>query len=109
MRPSDVRPDWIDVTLMKDQLAQVQDLEGFTAKKFFAVRDPILRGDLRMEPVVKRGQVMNVITGNELFSVATQMKAEESGAPGDMIRVKGVENNKIISVRVQQDGTGRFE
>ena len=109
MRAEDFRPDWIDVTLAKDQLAQVEDLQSVDSRRFMAVREPLLKGDLKKSQIVSRGQIINVVTGSDGFSVSTQMKTEEAGSLGDLIRVKNSETQKVLSVRLQSDGSGRFD
>ncbi len=109
IKAEDVRPDWVDITLAKDQLAQNEDLNGVDARRFLSVREAIMKSDLKKSQLVARGQIINVITGSDSFTVSTQMKAEEAGGFGDMIRVKSNENQKVLSVRLQNDGSGRFE
>jgi flagella basal body P-ring formation protein FlgA len=109
LKGEDFRPDWIDITLAKDQLAQIEDLKGVDARRFLSVRDSLMKSDLKKSQLVSRGQIINVTTGSEAFTVSTQMKAEEAGGFGDIIRVKSNENQKVLSVRLQDDGSGRFE
>lgn len=109
IKVEDVRPDWVDITLAKDQLAQNEDLTGVDAKRFLSVREAIMKADLKKSQLVARGQIINVVTGSDLFSVSTQMKAEEAGGFGDIIRVKSNESQKVLSVKLQNDGSGRFE
>lgn len=109
LRADDFRPDWIDITLSKDQPAQTEDLQSVDARRFISVRDPLMKGDLKKSQLVTRGQIINVIAGSDAFTVSTQMRAEEAGGFGDLIRVKGTDSQKVLSVRVQNDGSGRFE
>lgn len=109
LRSDDFRPDWIEITLSKDQLAQAEDLKAVDSRRFLSVREPLMKGDLKKSKLISRGQVISVVTGNDGFEVATQMKAEENGSWGDIIRVKSTETSKVLSVRVQEDGSGRFE
>lgn len=109
LNSDDFRPDWIDVTLSKDQPAQVSDLQGVDARRFISVRDALMKGDLKKSQLVARGQIINVIAGSDVFTVSTQMRAEDAGGFGDLIRVKGTDSQKVLSVRVQNDGSGRFE
>lgn len=109
LKAEDFRPDWIDITLSKDQLAQNEDLRSVDSRRFISVRDALMKGDLKKSQLVSRGQIINVIAGSDSFTVSTQMKAEEAGGFGDIIRVKGTDNQKVLSVRLQDDGSGRFE
>lgn len=109
IKADDVRPDWVDITLAKDQLAQPEDFSGVDARRFLSVREAIMKGDLKKSQLVARGQIINVAIGNEAFTVSTQMKAEESGGFGDIIKVKATDGQKVLSVKLQNDGSGRFE
>lgn len=105
---ADVKEDWIDATFLKDQPAGMEDLSGAVAKRFLSLRQPILKSDLRLPQIVSRGQIIKVLTGTENFEIVSQMRAEDSGSMGEMIRVK-TDANKILSVKVSAPGTARLE
>lgn len=106
---ADVDKDWVDVTFSKDQLAQVSDFARLAPKKFIGVRQPIMMSDLRKIQVIQRGQTVKVSLGSGEFEISTSMKAEDNGAIGDMIRVKNMETQKVLSVRVEKEGSARVE
>lgn len=106
----DVEKDWIDVTFMKDQLAQVSDFARLAPKKFIGARQPLMMSDLRKIFVVQRGQTVKISLGGDAgFEITTSMRAEDNGAIGDLIRVKNLETQKILSVRVEKEGSARVE
>lgn len=104
----DLKEDWIDVTFLKDEPATLADLDGAVAKRFLALRQTVLKSDLRLPQIVSRGQMIKVVTGNDAFEITSQFRAEENGSLGDYVRVKN-EQNKILSVRVTAPGTARLE
>lgn len=106
---NEVEERWVDVTFSKDQLASREDLAQMTPRRFIGVRQPVMKGDLRKSFVVQRGQTVKATSGGDLFEVATRMRAEEPGAVGDLIRVKNLETQKILSARVASEGTVRIE
>lgn len=105
---ADVKTEWIDVTFLKDDLANEKDLQGAVTRAFIGLRRPLLKSDLRLPQIVSRGQIVKVTHGTDSFEVETQMKAEESGSLGDLIRVRG-EGNRVLSVRVTEPGAARLE
>ncbi len=109
LSPADVEKEWIDVTFIKDQLASMADLARLTPKKFLGIRQPIVMSDLRKIIVVQRGQTVKISLGEGDFEITTSMKAEDSGSIGDLIRVKNVETQKILSARVEKEGSARVE
>lgn len=104
----DVSEDWVDVTFLKDLPAQRSDLEGAVARRFLPIRQPLMKSDLRLPQLVSRGQMIKVVTGTELFEISNQMKAEENGSRGDVIRVKN-DLNTVLTVKVTGPGTARLE
>lgn len=105
---ADIKTDWLDVTFLKDELANEADLNGVVSRRFIGIRQPLLKSDLRRPQVITRGQMIKVVTGDEQFEVTAQMKAEENGSVGDYIRVKS-DLNKVLTVKVIEPGTGRLE
>lgn len=108
LNPSDLKSEWIDVTFLKDDLATYADLDGAVAKRFLALRQTVLKSDLRLPQIVSRGQMIKVVAGNDTFEITSHFRAEENGSMGDYVRVKS-DQNKILSVRVIAPGTGRLE
>lgn len=106
---ADVEKEWVNVTFIKDQLATVQDISRLTPKRFLAVRQPLVMSELKKTTIVQRGQTVKVTYGDSDFEISTQMKAEESGGLGDLIRVKNTETQKILTVRVDKEGSARIE
>src|SRR5690606_13249839 len=100
---------WVDVTFSKDQLASREDIAFMTPRRFIGVRQALMKSDLRKSFAVQRGQTVRVTSGGEMFEVTTRMKAEESGAVGDSIRVKNLETKKVLSARVISQGAVRIE
>lgn len=57
--------------------------------------------------LIKKGDPVQLVAGNATFSVIRQMIADEDGAVGDMIRVRGDKSSGPVSGRVEPDGIVR--
>lgn len=101
--------EWIDVTFLKDRLVTAKDLNNVVAARGLPIRQALVRSDLRKPELVKRGQSIKIVYGNENFEVTTQMKAEESGAEGDLIKVKALDSAKVFSAKITESGAARIQ
>ncbi len=57
--------------------------------------------------LIRKGDPVQLVAGNASFSVIRQMIADEDGAVGDMIRVRGDKASAAVSGRVEPDGIVR--
>ena len=105
----DYKEQEIEISFSQDSLAVPEDLKGKTLNKMLAVGRPIYKSDLKKEMVVQRGQLIRAISGDETFEVSVQMQAEETGAVGDLIRMKNTETQKLMSGRVVERGVVRIQ
>jgi flagella basal body P-ring formation protein FlgA len=99
----------IDITFAKDGVAQEQDLAGKVASRNIALGQGIFAGDLKKEIAALRGQPVKILIGNESFEVSTSGIAQEGGSVGDMIKVKSLDTQKILSGLLVEKGTVRVE
>ena len=58
----------------------------------------------RPEPVVRRGDQVELVASGRAFSVSTLAVAEQDGAPGDRIRVRTERRSAPVFGLVQSDG-----
>ena len=106
---SDIEMKRVDVTMAKDGNVQVEDLVGKLAARTLTMGEPIFAGDLKKELATQRGQTVKILLGNEGFEISSSAIAEDSGAVGEVIRVKSVETRKLLSGTVVEKGTVRIE
>lgn len=59
------------------------------------------------EPIIKRGDPVQLIAGGASFTVSKMMIADEDGAVGDMIRVREDRKSDPVLARVEQNGIVR--
>ncbi|TVV69630.1 flagella basal body P-ring formation protein FlgA [Sphingomonas solaris] len=69
---------------------------------------PPARQPMREAAVVRRGDPLDLIAGDSGFSVSTLVIAEQDGAPGDRIRVRGDRAKPPIMAEVVAAGTVRL-
>ena len=63
---------------------------------------------IRAEPVIRRGDSVDLVAGDGGFSVSSQVTADQDGAPGDRIRVRGQPGKPSIIAEVVDSGTVRL-
>ncbi|MCW2388275.1 flagella basal body P-ring formation protein FlgA [Sphingobium sp. B11D3B] len=59
-------------------------------------------------PVVKKGDPVQLVAGNESFSISRMMIADEDGAPGALIRVREEPRATPVMARVERTGVVRI-
>lgn len=101
-----------NISFAKD--AVIDDLtsltnKGFMAAKIMNIGDVLYSGDLKKEPAAKRGQAVKLLIGNDTFEVTANGVAEEGGVVGDLIKVRNVDNAKILSGVLVDKGTVRIQ
>lgn len=61
----------------------------------------------KAEPIIKRGDPVQLMAGGSAFTVSRMMIAEEDGAPGEMIRVREDRKSDPVLARVVESGIVR--
>lgn len=82
---------------------------GMQAVKFIPAGRALNYSDFKKEVVLKRGQIVKALAGQDNFEISISALAEESGAVGDVIKVKNAESNKVLSARIEDRSTVRIE
>lgn len=62
----------------------------------------------RVEPVIRRGDAVELVTGARGFTVTSQVIAQQDGAPGERIRVRADARSTPILVEVVDAGRARL-
>lgn len=104
-----LRGEELEVNYAADSFATASDLEGRVLNKGIGLGRPLFRSDLKKEVVVSRGQMIRVLSGNDMFEVSSQMQAEESGAIGDYVKMKNLETQKMVSGQIVERGLVRIQ
>ena len=81
------------------------DSAGVTMARYMPMGSVLSFGDFKKDSAAKKGQIVRVITGSDDFEISITAVAEESGQIGELIRVKSMDSNKVLSTIV----TGKNE
>jgi flagella basal body P-ring formation protein FlgA len=68
-----------------------------------------LLSDLKREPAAHRGQVVRALVGDQDFEISINASAEENGFIGDLIKVKNLETQKMMSGIVIDKGVVKVQ
>lgn len=85
------------------------DLRGRVAARNLTIGRVLTQMDLKKEVLVQRGQVIRALVGGESFEITAQVSAEDSGSMGDVIRIKNLETQKMMSGQVIDRGMVRIQ
>lgn len=93
----------------RDTVMRVEAVEGMQAARYISAGQVLTYSDLKKENVVKRGQIVKVLAGNKSIEVSMSGQVEETGAIGDIVRVKNIDSQKMFAARVVDRGVVRIE
>ena len=101
---ADFKKVWVDITNIQDGIATEVDLKNMISSRFLPINKIILKGDLARALLIKKGQIVQVTSGDDRFEISKAMVAEDNGYFGELIKLKNAESNKIIMGRVSDAG-----
>ncbi len=88
----------------RDVITDAQKLIGMTARRTIIAGRPIKNTDIIAPEVIKRGSLLTLSLNSGAMNLTTQVKALESGAKGDVIRVVNIASNKTLQALVMGSG-----
>lgn len=109
VQASDFRMVMTDITYAKDSAVRLQDVQGQIAARSLSVGAPMWASDLKREPAAKKGQIVKAMLGDETFEISVNMQAEDNGFIGDLIKVKNIETQKVMSGLVVEKGVVKLQ
>ncbi len=109
VQSEDLKMVLTDTTYAKDGVLRLEDITGQLAARSLPVGSPIWTSDLKREPAAKKGQVVKALLGDDTFEISVNMQAEENGFVGDIIKVRNLENKKILSGVVTEKGVVKVQ
>lgn len=98
-----------DVSYVKEETPDLSQVVGLIANRTLTPRTPILLSDLKREPAAHRGQVVRALVGDQDFEISINASAEENGFIGDLIKVKNLETQKMMSGIVIDKGVVKVQ
>lgn len=105
----DVEDHLVNVSYVKDGNPSTIELNGKILNRSIQIGQPIFFADLKKEMALRRGQPVRILITTDTLEVATQGIAEEAGAVGDTVKVKGVDSQKLFSGTIVENGTVRVQ
>lgn len=109
IRAADLVESFRDITFAKDLIRDRDELVGQVAARTLASMSPLSRSDFRKEAVIKKGQLVKALIGEDEFEVSVNSIAEEPGFVGEVIKVKNIETLKPLSATVIDQGLVRVK
>ncbi|UXR64927.1 flagellar basal body P-ring formation chaperone FlgA [Bdellovibrio bacteriovorus] len=109
VQADDLRMSMTDVTFAKDGSLRMEDIQGQLAARSLPVGSTVWASDLKREPAAKKGQVVKALLGDDSFEISVNMMAEDSGFVGDIIKVKNLETQKVLSGLVTEKGVVKLQ
>ena len=105
-----VRVEKMNLTRVPENaVLRIEQAVGSRTNRNIAVNS-ILRGDqIELPPVVKRGDVVQVVAESKRMKISVKARAKESGAKGKMIRVQNLRSKKTIYAQVVDSTTVQVE
>ncbi len=95
----------VDITFQKDQLVtEFSQLKGNRLNRFFTKDQAVFMSNLKKEVVLNRGMNIKASLGTENMEISVNATAEESGAIGDIIRIKTSDTGRILSGLIVEKG-----
>jgi flagella basal body P-ring formation protein FlgA len=93
----------------QDIVISSKNLIGMQASRFINAGQIISYRDLKKETIMKKGQIVRAVFGKGQFDISISAMVEESGAIGDVIRVKNMDSNKMFAALIVDRGLVKIE
>lgn len=98
-----------EVTNVRNTFQDLDSLEGMQASRFLNAGQTVQFNDVRREQVLKKGQMVKAIVGNNSFEVVISAEVQEAGSIGDIVKVKNLDSQKVFAGKVVERGVVRIE
>lgn len=90
-------------------VTDVKNIIGMQAARFLNAGQTLSFRDLKKEAVLKKGQMVKAIFGQNNFEVSITAQAEEGGAIGDVVKVKNMDSQKMFAAKIVDRGLVQIE
>lgn len=89
----------------RDMIADIDVLQGMTARRMIPAGRPIRSSDLIAPQIVERGELVTLSLQSGILNLSTQAKALDNGAKGDIIRVVNTTSNQTLHALITGEKT----
>lgn len=93
-----------DITLHKDIPLSEKELQGTAFRHGLAFGQTPYRSDLYREPLIQRGQLVRLRLASNTLEISGQVQAEQVGYLNDIVKVKNIESQRVLSAKVIEPG-----
>ncbi|MBN8539451.1 MAG: flagellar basal body P-ring formation protein FlgA [Deltaproteobacteria bacterium] len=104
IRDSDFKLERRNVSYSYDEPPTLSEIEGSVAARGMQAGEPLMRGILRREQLVKFGDVVRVQVGGDTYSISAEGVAQTAAAIGETVQVRVGKNKKMISGILKEKG-----
>ena len=84
----------------KNTIGSAHELIGMSPRRLVAAGRPIQLTELVAPQIISRGELITILLNEGPLSLSAQVKALESGAKGDVIRVVNISSNQALQAQV---------
>lgn len=84
----------------KNMIVDPYALVGMTAKRVLVADRPLRSNEIIAPQIIERGEYVILSLKTGIMNLTTQVKAMQSGAKGDIIRVMNMESNQSVQARI---------
>lgn len=98
-----------EILNIRDTHQSIANLIGMQAARFLNAGQVVHFSDVKKEHIVKKGQMVKAIVGNNTFEVAISAEVQESGSSGEVVKVKNLDSQKVFAAKVIERGVVRIE
>ncbi|QDK36584.1 flagellar basal body P-ring formation chaperone FlgA [Bdellovibrio sp. NC01] len=109
LTPEALRMSMMDITFAKDASLRIEDVQGMMAARTLPVGSPVWSSDLKREPATKKGQIVKALIGDDSFEISVNVEAQDNGFVGDLVKVKNLETQKMLSALVTEKGVVKLQ
>lgn len=109
VQPEDIQMVMTDITYAKDSTLRLSDIQGQLAVRTLPLGSPVWSSDLKREPAAKKGQMVKALVVEDGFEISTSMIAEDNGFIGDLIKVKNLQTQTVLSGSVVEKGVVKLQ
>ena len=93
----------------RDTVQKMEAVLGMQAVRFLNAGQILQYSDLKKETILKKGQIVRAMFGGADFEVAISAEAQESGAIGDVVKIKNLDSQRVFAAKVIERGIVRID
>jgi flagellar basal body P-ring formation protein FlgA len=115
--PRGARPGAADVATQRRRVAGVSaeyvnsltQLEGYHLVRPIPVGTALTLGALQSDPVIRRGEIVTLVTSSGSFEVKAPGRALADAGTGERVRIQNLASQKVVEGRVERSGAVRVD